>query len=343
MIKCIVWDLDQTLWRGTLGEDEQVLLPEENRALLEHLDASGILQSIASRNDPDTAMEQLRKLGIDHYFLYPQLGFHSKALSIQTIAQKLNIGLDTIAFLDDNEFELREIGYFLPQVARYHAWSHRNSLMEAVGQEGTGTAESRNRRVFMQAQEKRDQEELKFSGTREEFLRDCAMRLTIREAREDDLARVCELVERSSQYKTFSQTVDPDFCRRYRASTQSKLWVAELEDRFGQYGIIGVCFLRSGDGNVWIDQFCISCRVGGRGIGVVFLQTVLDQCQGMGNPCFKAVCCFTPTKRNRPVVILLRTLGFRKSQSQDGQGGLEVALPVAHVACDWITIIVDKG
>ena len=116
-----------------------------------------------------------------------------------------------------------------------------------------------------------------------------------------------------------------------------------LEDRFGQYGIIGVCFLRSGDGNVWIDQFCISCRVGGRGIGVVFLQTVLDQCQGMGNPCFKAVCCFTPTKRNRPVVILLRTLGFRKSQSQDGQGGLEVALPVAHVACDWITIIVDKG
>ena len=267
-----------------------------------------------------------------------------KALSVQTIAQKLNIGLDTIAFLDDNEFELREIEiYFFPQVARYHAWSDRNSLMEAVGQEGTGTAESRNRRVFMQAQEKRDQEELKFSGTREEFLRDCAMRLTIREAREDDLARVCELVERSSQYKTFSQTVDPDFCRRYRASTQSKLWVAELEDRFGQYGIIGVCFLRSGDGNVWIDQFCISCRVGGRGIGVVFLQTVLDQCQGMGNPCFKAVCCFAPTKRNRPVVILLRTLGFRKSQSQDGQGGLEVALPVAHVACDWITIIVDKG
>ena len=343
MIKCVVWDLDQTLWQGTLGEDEQVLLPEENRALLERLDASGILQSIASRNDPGAAMEQLQKLGIDHYCLYPQLGFHSKALSIQTIAQKLNIGLDTVAFLDDNEFELGEIGYFLPQVARYRAWSDRNLLIEAVAKGGTGTAESRNRRVFMQAQEKRDEEELNFSGTREEFLKDCAMRLTIREAKEEDLSRVCELVERSSQYKTFSQPVDPDFCRRYQASTQSKLWVAELEDRFGQYGSIGVCFLRSGEGNVRIEQFCISCRVGGRGIGVVFLQTVLDQCQEMGEPCVKAICCFTPTKRNRPALILLKTLGFRKSQSQDGQSALEVALPVAHAACDWITIIVDKG
>lgn len=227
-------------------------------------------------------MEQLQKLGIDHYFLYPQLGFHSKALSIQTIAQKLNIGLDTVAFLDDNEFELGEIGYFLPQVARYRAWSDRNLLIEAVAKGGTGTAESRNRRVFMQAQEKRDEEELNFSGTREEFLKDCAMRLTIREAKEEDLSRVCELVERSSQYKTFSQPVDPDFCRRYQASTQSKLWVAELEDRFGQYGSIGVCFLRSGEGNVRIEQFCISCRVGGRGIGVVFLQIGFRSMPGDG-------------------------------------------------------------
>ena len=63
----------------------------------------------------------------------------------------------------------------------------------------------------------------------------------------------------------------------------------------------------------------------------------------MGEPCVKAICCFTPTKRNRPALILLKTLGFRKSQSQDGQSALEVALPVAHAACDWITIIVDKG
>ena len=339
MIKCVVWDLDDTLWQGTLAEDGQVYLPEENRALLAELDAAGILQSLASRNDPAAAMERLRSLGVQHYFLYPQLGYHSKALSIQTIERKLNIGLDTVAFLDDSEFELQEVGYFLPQVHLYRAWDDRRRLTEAVRSRGAVTEESRNRRSMMQAQEKWNQEEETFAGSREEFLKACAMRLTVREAQEGDLQRVCELVERSSQYKTFQQAMDPEQCRRYQADGRSKVWVAELGDRFGWYGIIGVCFLRAENREVLIDQFCISCRVGGRGVGVLFLQAVLDQC----TDCTRAICRYTATSRNRPVSVLLKTLGFRRIADSGGANGLEAALPLAHAECDWMTIQLDRG
>src|SRR5262245_32628702 len=92
IIKLLVWDLDNTMWLGTLLEGDNVRLREGALATLETLDKRGILHSIASRNDNESAMKKLREIGIDEYFLYPQVNWNSKAANIRTIAGSINIG-----------------------------------------------------------------------------------------------------------------------------------------------------------------------------------------------------------------------------------------------------------
>src|SRR5690242_10504981 len=87
VIKCVVWDLDHTLWDGTLAEDGQVCLREHIIEIIKVLDSRGILHSIASKNDYKTTMRKLEELGIEQYFLYPQISWNAKSLAVETIAK----------------------------------------------------------------------------------------------------------------------------------------------------------------------------------------------------------------------------------------------------------------
>src|SRR5438876_7508549 len=115
-IKCVVWDLDNTLWNGVLLEDSQIVLREDVINTIKVLDSRGILHSIASKNNHETALAMLQQLGISEYFLYPQINWNSKAASIREIARLINIGIDTIAFVDDQPFERDEVTFQLPEV-----------------------------------------------------------------------------------------------------------------------------------------------------------------------------------------------------------------------------------
>ena len=115
-IKCIVWDLDNTLWDGVLLEDNTVSLRANVATIIEALDSRGILQSIASKNEATRAIQKLREFGLLDYFLYPQINWNSKVSSLKVIAQSINVGLDSIAFIDDQPFEREEVSFSLPEV-----------------------------------------------------------------------------------------------------------------------------------------------------------------------------------------------------------------------------------
>jgi len=100
-VKCIVWDLDNTLWDGVLLEDGEVTLRPWVAEQIRRLDQSGVLHSIASKNDHQAAMAKLAELGLAEFFLYPQINWNSKSSSVQLIAKALNLGLDAFAFIDD--------------------------------------------------------------------------------------------------------------------------------------------------------------------------------------------------------------------------------------------------
>jgi HAD superfamily phosphatase (TIGR01681 family) len=113
-IKCVVWDLDNTLWDGVLIGGDRVRLRAGIPQLLKYLNERGILLSIASNNDHQSAWKELTRLGVADYFLYPQIDWTAKSRNITAIAEQLGIGLDTLAFVDDNPFELDEAAFTLP-------------------------------------------------------------------------------------------------------------------------------------------------------------------------------------------------------------------------------------
>ena len=127
-IKCVVWDLDNTLWKGTLLEDQEVELNPGVEKIISELDNRGILHSIASKNDYATAMDKLREVKLDHFFLYPEIHWNAKSTSIGKIQKNLNIGMDAILFIDDQPFERDEVQSAHAQVTCMDAALYRDLL-----------------------------------------------------------------------------------------------------------------------------------------------------------------------------------------------------------------------
>ncbi|MEM6403632.1 MAG: HAD-IIIC family phosphatase, partial [Cyanobacteria bacterium P01_D01_bin.116] len=148
VIKCVVWDLDNTLWQGVLLEDEKVSLGKNIVNIIHTLDSRGILQSIASKNEFTTAIAKLEEFGLKEYFLYPQINWNSKANSLKEISNSLNIGLDAIAFVDDQLFELEEVKFSLPEILCLNADEVGNILDMPVMNPRFITEDSRIRRLM---------------------------------------------------------------------------------------------------------------------------------------------------------------------------------------------------
>ena len=121
-IKCVCWDLDNTLWNGVIGDDgtDGVIVNNKIIDLINEFDKKGILQTITSKNEYEIAWSKIKQLGLDKFFLYPAINWGPKSESIKQIAKELNIGIDTFALIDDSEWEREEVSSNCPQVRVYH-------------------------------------------------------------------------------------------------------------------------------------------------------------------------------------------------------------------------------
>ena len=126
-IKCVVWDLDETIWDGTLLESPSVALKPRVKEIIQTLDSRGILHSISSRNSHEVAMRKLDELGLGGYFLHPQITWNAKSASLARISQKLNIAFDALLFIDDQPFERDEVRHHHPDTPD-HTRRHRLAL-----------------------------------------------------------------------------------------------------------------------------------------------------------------------------------------------------------------------
>ena len=260
-IKCVVWDLDNTLWDGVILEDSQVFLRQGVVEIIETLDRRGILQSIASKNEYDPAMAKLREFGINKYFLYPQINWNAKSESIKTIVQSINIGMDTIAFIDDQPYEREEVSFTLPEVLCIDAAEFdRLPAMPEMNPKFI-TEDSKMRRMMYLGDIERKKAEDDFGGPQEDFLASLHMVFTIAPVGEGDLQRAEELTVRTHQLNTTGYTYSYEELDRFRRSGRHKLFIAGLEDKFGSYGKIGLILIEC-DQEVWIIKLLLmSCRV----------------------------------------------------------------------------------
>ena len=310
-IKCVVWDLDDTLWDGVIVEGDTAHPTAAAVATLETLDRRGILHAVASRGDHDVALAHLDTHGLTGYFCALEVGWGAKSAAVRRIAAELNIGLDTIAFVDNDELELAEVAAALPEVACYPARQMAGLPSRPEFQPEVITAEATERRHMYQAERERTRAQDRFEGAPADFLAGLDLAMTVRPAGDEDLARAHELTVRTHQLNTTGVTFDEAELRALATSPDHEVLVASLTDRFGDYGTIGLAVTEVDADRAVLHLLLMSCRVMSRGAGAGLLHHLLTTAVARGR---RPYAWFVPTEVNRVMLVTLRFAGFAAAE-----------------------------
>lgn len=307
LVKCLVWDLDNTVWDGTLLEDPNVDLFPGIREVITELDSRGVLHSISSKNDYDLAWTHLEKLGLAEYFVHPQIGWGRKSDAVKEIAERLNFAQTAVAFIDDLPTERAEVEYGAPDIRVFPA----DQALALPGlpefSPEVVTVDARRRRQMYQASFRRDAEKDNFNGPDEDFLRTLDLVMEIKRADEDDLSRVEELTLRTSQMNATGVHYSDETLRGLLVDPDHEVLTVTLTDRFGPHGAVGVILLERHPGLWHLKLLATSCRVVTFGAGAVILNWLIDQAAKSEA---HLVADFRPTDRNRMMDIAYRFAGF---------------------------------
>ncbi|UPV79858.1 HAD-IIIC family phosphatase [Bacillus rugosus] len=307
-VKCVVWDLDHTLWDGILLESDDVKLKDNIIEILTELDERGILLSVASRNDEAAVMEKLKEFGIDHFFLYPEISWNAKSVSLEKISKNLNIHKDTLLFIDDQAFEREEVKNAHPEISCWDAVRYKDLIVDPLLKPAFVTEDAKRRRQMYLEDDRRKEDEEQFEGPSEQFLATLNMKFTISHAQESDLQRAEELTVRTNQLNASGKTYDYQELNYFRESDSHMLLVCELEDKYGSYGKIGLSLIEE-KGDEWhINLLLMSCRVMSRGVGTILLTAILNEAKQKGKKLFAD---FKQTDRNRVMYITYKFANFK--------------------------------
>lgn len=327
--KCVVFDLDNTLWDGVLLEGDVAVRPQVAE-LFRQLDERGILISIASKNAHEDAMAQLAQAGLADYVLHPQIGWDPKSLGLERIAASLDIGIDSFLFVDDNPFERAQVQGALPMVEVLPDTALA-SLADHKRLQGAVTPESKRRRAMYQEAAAREDVAGSFDDYRA-FLADCAIVLTIRPDMPEDFERIAELVQRTNQLNFSGTKYDRAAIAQILQDPQRHRFVVEARDRFGSYGTVGFC-LASREGDcVLVEDFMLSCRVQGKYVEQALFAFLAEHFPG-DYPTRLSV-NFVPTPRNAAARKVLDTLGFAQSSG----GGFARAIARGDLDVDFMSV-----
>jgi FkbH-like protein len=306
-IKCVVWDLDNTLWNGILVEDglEKISLKPGIKELIKELDNRGILQSISSKNDINFALDALKKVGLEEYFLYPQISWEPKSSAITQIANSLNIGIDSILFVDDSIFEREEVQSVHASLSVFDALEYQK-LMELPQFSHGVTAESKNRRKLYTSDKSRKIQAENFKGDYFQFLKSCEIHLNILDFQPEHLDRVHELTQRTNQMNFSGQKYSLEDVKDLMMNDSFTKFVLHCRDNYGDYGIIGFAVINN-KSNKLIDLM-FSCRIQSKRIEHAFMTFCLENFLKNGDFYVE----YIRTERNKFSAQVFNDFGFEE-------------------------------
>ncbi len=333
--KCLVVDLDNTLWGGVIGEDglDGIQLGanypgsafvEFQRAVLD-LQRRGVILAIASKNnaaDVDAVFARhgamvLRK----EHFAEAEVHWEPKSESIRRIAKRLNIGLGHMVFVDDNPAEIEHVRRELPMVTVIQLPRRAELYVDALTAEGlfdTLSLSDEDRRRGQLYQQRAQAESMRGASTSiEDYYRDLDMELCVAPVDAASLPRAAQLTQKTNQYNVTTFRYSE---AEVAARTAAPEWVAAtvgVRDRFGDNGIVGLMMAREDGDRLDIDTFLLSCRVIGRTVETAMLATLYDAARERGLA--KLTGRLIPSEKNVPVRDLFERHGFVKA-GEDAAG-----------------------
>lgn len=331
--KCLVLDLDNTLWGGVIGDDgvEGIQLGDDHpgkafkelqRAALGLRDR-GILLAIASKNDQAVVHEALAShpdmLVTLKDFAATRINWNPKSINLREIAKELNIGADSLVFFDDNPVERAEVREGAPEVHVVEVPAdpihYVRALSEiAVFDMPNVTSEDRMRARSYEAQIERRESEAR-AGSLDEFLRSLDMKVEIGPLNRLTAQRVAQLVMKTNQFNTTTRRVSQAELEAMHAKDQGVFWL-RLADRYGDMGLIAVGVLRAEGPDALIHSLVLSCRAANRGMEQTLLAHLAERARALG--CVRLIGEYAPTAKNHVVADLYPRLGFGESSVTDG-------------------------
>jgi FkbH-like protein len=324
MVKVVIFDLDNTMWRGQLAEHYQPGVERPYTAgwpmgiweAVHHLRRRGIIVTIASKNDADLVIKNWDEAVDPPFvkytdFLAPQINWDPKAENIRALLEKLSLTPKSALFVDDNPVERESVMALLPGIRAIGADPfvvRRILLWSPEMQIARRTEESVRREDMIKKQFAREQE--KKGMSRDEFLRTLGSKVTVTILSEMEhrmFTRVFELVNKTNQFNTTGERRTLDDYRRHFAQG-GKVFAFAVSDRFTDYGTVGVVFVLGGA----ILQFVMSCRVLGMEIEVAALAKFVAMMRHDGEH-GQIVATMKKTESNTPCRDVFTRAGFVKA------------------------------
>jgi FkbH-like protein len=356
--KVLAVDLDNTLWGGVIGEDgmDGIKLSGSypgaayralQRVMLD-LYHRGILLAVCSKNNPPEAMEAISKhpgmiLRPEH-FAALRINWQDKAANLRELAKELNLGIDSIAFIDDNPVEREFVRAQVPEVTIIDLPDDpmecaRTLRDSPVFERLTVSEEDRSRGRYY-AQDRMREELQQSAGSLEDFYRSLEMKVDIEPVTAANLARAAQLTQKTNQFNMTTRRYTEEQIAAMKPP-QWRTYTIRVRDRFGDNGIVGLALAKA-QGKDWeIDTLLLSCRVIGRTVETAFLATIAADARSAGAS--RLVGQFLPTKKNAPARDFYKQHQFNCVSDQNGAQTWELSLSNSPSVPAWIELHVKSG
>jgi len=327
--KCIVLDLDNTLWGGVIGEDgfDNIKLGDnpighsfvEFQKRLLALNQRGIILAINSKNNFDDAMEVIQKhpnmILKEDNFACVKINWDNKVGNLQEIAKELNISLDSMVFFDDDPLNQEYVRESLPSVLVVDLPKDSSQYAQIITEMKEFdilkiTEEDTKRGPMYLGQKKRKELESKV-GDFDEFLKQMNIVVNIQKANSFSIPRISQLTLKTNQFNLTTKRYQEEEIGKFSSSKNKIVECIQVSDKFGDNGITGTYIVEKENAEEWIiDTFLLSCRIMGRGVEEIMMNQIVEKAKLSGIKKIKGE--FIPTKKNKPAENFYEKLGFKK-------------------------------
>lgn len=334
--KAIIFDCDNTLWKGILGEDGfdgidmsahskigGIYHEVQNMAVW--LSKHGVLVGLCSKNNPGDVAEVIEKhpdmaLKNDN-IVVSEVNWNDKASNLRVIAEELNIGIDSLVFVDDSDFEINLIQEQLPQVVCMQVpgaiFEYPKQLAEIINTYfyfSDSKADLDKTNQYKQ-QAQRNQSKRQF-GDIESYLKSLEMEVTFHVDDANEIERVAQLTQKTNQLNLCTNRYTDAQIEGIKDCEKQSYISLSVKDKFGDSGLTGVAIVSFTEGKGVINDFLMSCRVMGRNIEFVFIDYIIDYLKSKG--CDSVAAQYIPTMKNKPVSEFYDKAGLIMEGESDG-------------------------
>lgn len=331
--KCIVLDLDNTLWGGVVGEDgfEGIKLGENGvgkafsdfQKLLLSFNKRGIILAINSKNNPGDAMEVIKNhpnmILKEENFASLRINWNDKVSNMREIAHELNIGLDSMVYFDDDPVNQEFVKQNLPSVLTISLpkdpTDYSKCLMSLNDFDSLKITRDDLSRRKMYYDEKQRKTLQNVSTNLDDFLKQLNIKIEILKPDQFTIPRISQLTLKTNQFNLTTRRYQEEQISEFSKNDKYFVGCAKVEDKFGDNGITGVFIINKENDKIWIlDTFLLSCRIMGRKIEDAILAFVLQKAKELGVT--KVIGKYIPTNKNMPCENFLKDFGFQQVNNE---------------------------